>query len=290
VAGPFLIWARRRPFRNGGSSPSSELASEAPSLTVKISVLPPFGPPIGTRRVFWFLAFSASAVLAALALRTAWDEPYFGVALLVAIFLGLLQRWMARRKLTRLLHSGDVGSVLERWQGAFEDAPHAETMAPLMQATALAANGWLEEARTTLAKAARGPAWEAAVEHRLFLDTMLLTFEGDVDSALEQAARLSDLPLPDAGQVGQRVHTLRSAIGALARAFAHSSTPGDAELLEQAAESSPLIHWAMRYGAAVVAIDEGRNDRARALIDGAPPWPEESAFRRFHDEISVHAA
>jgi len=252
-------------------------------------VLPSLGPLVGARRAFWFFAFSASAVLAALALRIAWNEPYFGVALLVAIFMGLAQRWVARRKLTRLLHSGDVGSVLERWQDAFEHAPHAETMAPLMRATALAANGWVSEARSTLAMAERGPAWEAAVEHRLFLDTMLLTFEGDVESALKQAQRLDRLPLPDAGPVGQGVYSLRAAIGALARAFAHAALPGDAELLEQAAESSPLIYWAMRYGAAVVAIDEGRNDKARALIDGAPPWPQESAFRRFHEEISVHA-
>lgn len=253
-------------------------------------MLPHLGPTVGARRAFWFFAFFASAVLAALALRTAWDEPYFGVALLVAIFAIVLQRWMARRKLTRLLHSGDVGSVLERWQDAFDQTPHAETMAPLMRATALAANGWLDEARATLAEAARGPAWEAAVEHRLFLDTMLLTFEGDREAALEQAQRLDRLPLPDGGQVGQRVHMLRAAIGALARAFAHASQPGDAELLEEAAESSPLIYWAMRYGAAVVAIDQGQADKARALIADAPQWPEESAFRRFHEEISVHAS
>ena len=51
------------------------------------------------------------------------------------------------------------------------------------------------------------------------------------------------------------------------------------------AKSSPLVHWAMRYARAVVMIDAGRQHEARALLAGAPPWPEQSAFRSFHDEL-----
>ena len=41
----------------------------------------------------------------------------------------------------------------------------------------------------------------------------------------------------------------------------------------------------MRYAAAIVAIDEGKPEHARMLISAAPRWPDESAFRSFHDEI-----
>jgi hypothetical protein len=52
---------------------------------------------------------------------------------------------------------------------------------------------------------------------------------------------------------------------------------------------SPLVFWAMRYAAAVVAIDQGDVARVRSLLAGAPVWPEESTFRAFHDEIADRA-
>jgi hypothetical protein len=82
-----------------------------------------------------------------------------------------------------------------------------------------------------------------------------------------------------------RVRTLRTAVLALARAFAHESRPGDRELLEAASETSPLVFWAMRYAAAVVAVDQHDFPRARGLLADAPAWPAESTFRAFHDEI-----
>jgi hypothetical protein len=45
----------------------------------------------------------------------------------------------------------------------------------------------------------------------------------------------------------------------------------------------------MRYASAVIAIDEGNGEKARALLVGAPDWPSESAFRTFHEEIAAHA-
>jgi hypothetical protein len=41
----------------------------------------------------------------------------------------------------------------------------------------------------------------------------------------------------------------------------------------------------MRYAQAVIAVDAGRNDEARVLLAGAPPWPVESAFHAFHAEL-----
>jgi len=219
------------------------------------------------------VAFVASAAAAAAILRLTWARP-----LLVAAILG---------GLSGLLRSGDVRRVLRRWSPSLARIPHPATMGPLMRATAFAAFGWVEKARAALETAERGPAWEAALEHRLFLDALLLTFEGDRDGALSQADRLERLPLPPAAEpaLRDRIQMLRFAVGALCRAFAHQSQPGDGPLLERASESSPLVFWAMRYAAAVVAVDEQRWGAVQKLLEGAPAWPAESTFRAFHDEI-----
>ena len=85
----------------------------------------------------------------------------------------------------------------------------------------------------------------------------------------------------------QRVVLLRTALGALARAFAHVARVGDVELLERAARKSPLVHWAMRYAAAVIRIERGERSKAEKLLEHAPNWPTESAFRSFHLELSA---
>jgi hypothetical protein len=41
----------------------------------------------------------------------------------------------------------------------------------------------------------------------------------------------------------------------------------------------------MRYAHAVLLVDRGEKDEARALLAGAPPWPAASVFRSFHDEL-----
>lgn len=241
-------------------------------------------PPAWTAR---FL-FVASAAGAAVALRVSWDHPLAGVGILVAIGLTLAWRLRARWRVRRIFRSGDVEGVLTWWRDSLRRIPHPETMGPLMTATAFAAYGWLEKAREALRHAERGPAWDAAIEHRLFLDTLLLTFEGDGDAAIQRANALASLPLPPSQPgLSDRVEVLRGAVGALARAFSHQGREGDTQLLMSAGDSSPLIHWAMRYGAAIIAVDEGELAQARGLLEDAPAWPAESCFRRFHAEIDA---
>lgn len=190
--------------------------------------------------------------------------------------------------------SGDVERVIGTWEGTIARASHASqrsTMAPLLKATAYAAYGWIEPARRALDRATRGPAWDAAVEQRLFIETLLDTFEGDRDAAVRKASVLEQLPMPAAGLLARRrIALLRRGLAALARAFAHSSRGTDARLLAKAAAASPLVHWAMRYAAAVVAVDHGRTRDVPMLLAGAPPWPRESAFEAFHRELLSRVA
>ena len=235
--------------------------------------------------------FVGSAGLAAYALRTAWREPLAGIFGLLIAGSVLLARWYSRRRAQRLLRSGDVDGVLDRWSQTLQRVPHAETMGPLMTATAFAAYGWIDRAREVLSSAEKGPAWEAALEHRLFLDALLLTFEGDSSGALDRAARLSRLPVPaTAPALIERIKVLRAAVAALARAFAHDGHAGDRTLLIEASDASPLVHWAMRYGAAIMAVDAGDFGHASSLIAAAPSWPSESCFSRFHSEITGEIA
>jgi hypothetical protein len=235
------------------------------------------------------LKFVLSAALVALFIEMAARQPLNAALAAGLVVVMLVPTYLARRRARQeVLRSGDVRTVLSAWSSNIAKLPHPETMGPLITAAAFASCGWVEQARTALDRSARGPAWDAALEHRLFVETLLDAFEGDREGALTKASRLSSLPMPHADRFMQsRVRVLRNALSALARAFAHTSTPNDIDLLERASKKSPLVHWAMRYAAAVVAIDHGHRGHAKKLLQAAPEWPEGSAFRSFHDELSA---
>jgi hypothetical protein len=205
---------------------------------------------------------------------------------LVAAAAGLaVPAVIQRRRMKRLLQSGDVNAVIAAFRATGERVADRETMGPLIDATAFAAHGFVEKARTSLARATRGPAWEAALEHRLVVETLLDAFEGRVNEAMDSAGTLRRLPLPPSPMLRARVRELRQAMNAFARAFAHRAERGDLDALSRAGRANPLVHWALAYAAAVVHIDGGNPDRARKLLDRAPDWPDESVFQAFHTEI-----
>ncbi len=243
--------------------------------------------PLSARLLAW-LPFVASAALVALAIDLALRSPLLGLLSGALALLVFVPQLVSRRRLRRILTSGDVNAVIAVWSRSLDRLPHPQTMGPLLLATALAAHGLTDRARRVLQRAERGDAWEAALEHRLFLGALIDAFEGEREQALEKAGALERLPLPAAGPFLQnRVLLLRAALAAFARAFARLARPGDAELLQRAANTSPLVHWAMRYAAAVALIDGGRSGEARRLVEAAPRWPEESAFHFFQLELEA---
>jgi hypothetical protein len=244
-------------------------------------------PTRGSRA--WALTrFVASAAGVSLALHFALHEPWLGVGLAFALLGFGVPQLRARQRLRELLSSGDLRSILDLWNDAIETLPHHRTVGPLIRATALAAHGLTDRARGVLERAERGLAWDNALEHRLFLETLLDAFEGRRVQALDKARALRALPLPASPWAKSRASVLRGAAGALARAFAHCPERDDADRLRLAAKHHPLVHWAMRYALAVVHIDQGRRDEALALVSTAPAWPEGSAFNAFQAEIVEH--
>lgn len=236
------------------------------------------------RIVLWLVA---SAAIVGFAVHVGMKSPPLGMLLLLLFGVTQLPAVLRQARMRRLLRSGDLAAVLEAYHPTLTRLPHPETLGPLMVAAALAAHGMVGRAQRALDRAARGDAWEAALEHRWFVETLMDAFEGDRGRALDKAESLEKLPLPPASaSLQRRVAALRAALTALARAFARRSQDGDAELLETAAENSPLVHWAMRYGAIVAYLERGERERAKELLDGAPQWPADSAFRAFQEELT----
>lgn len=233
----------------------------------------------------------SSAAAVAFALHVGQRSPIQGVCLLALLALTQLPGLLGQLRLRRMLRSGDWGAVLKAYHPAFTQLPHPETLGPLMVAAALAAHGLVDRARRALDRAVRGAAWDAALEHRWFIETLVEAFDGDRGEAVARAESLERLPLPrGSAPFRRRVLALRAALSALARAFARRSRREDAEVLEAASESSPLVHWAMRYAAIVAHLEHGNAGRARALLANAPDWPADSAFHAFQEELSHLAA
>jgi hypothetical protein len=243
-------------------------------------------PSAGLRIMAWG-PFVGSAALAAIAIHAAYEHPAFTLPLIALAAVFWIPGYISRRRLKKLLLSGKVDQMLDVYGTALDRVRHRDTMVPIITATALAANGLVVRARNALERAHRGPAWEAALEHRLFVETLVDAFEGERPAALAKAEQLSGLPLPPLGpMVLGRVTTLRRATSALARAFARETRSGDARFLERAAADNPLVHWALSYAAAIAWIDEGDASRAWSLIVDAPEWPADSAFAAFHNELA----
>jgi hypothetical protein len=246
--------------------------------------------PRRSSRALAYLPLAVAAISAVLAGQMIGRDPRAAVPLLAFAAVLLAPAFVGRWRMRRLLMSGDVERVIGTWEGSIERVPHSETVAPLLRATAYASYGWNEAARRALSRAVKGPAWDAALEQRLFVETLLDTFEGDRETAMRKAEVLQALPMPPAGLLARRrITLLRRGLAALSRAFAHASREGDAELLGKAAGASPLVHWAMRYAKAVVALDRGRPREVSMLLAGAPEWPTESAFHGYHAELLAHA-
>jgi hypothetical protein len=240
------------------------------------------------RTTLWLIS---SATIVAFAVHIGLKSPPLGLLLLALFAVTQLPAAFRQMRLKRLLRSGDLGAVLEAYQPAMVRLPHPETLGPLMVAAALASHGMVDRARRALDRAVRGEAWEAALEHRWFVETLMEAFDGDRSLALDRAESLEKLPVPAANaSLQKRIVALRAALTALARAFARRSRGDDAELLVAASDHSPLVHWAMRYGAIVAFLERGDRNRAQELLSGAPQWPADSAFRAFQEELTGLAA
>lgn len=248
------------------------------------SMIPEPESPFFEKVLAW-APFVLSAALVATVMDLAIRRPTLGLVLGELALVLMIPQLLQRRRLRRVLRSGDVDAVLSAWEPSIERVPHPETMGPLITATALAAHGMGARARRALDLAHRGPAWDAAIEQRLVLETLLSVFDGQPERAIESSSELELLPLPSSPFLRGRVVSLRAAMRAFARAFAHRSGREDLATLKAAARQNPLVYWAMSYAAAVASIDQGEREQAAKLLEGAPRWPDDSAFSAFHEEI-----
>ena len=242
--------------------------------------------------VFTYLPFVLSALWTAIIVRLVIKDVRYAIPVLVLAVLWVIPLYFQHRRQRDMLMRGNVPDVLEAWHPMLERTPYPETMQPILIATAYAANGWTEAAREALGRARKGgAAWDASIEQRLTMQTLLEAFDGDRARALGSAKELLAIPVPSVGIfLRRRITSLRHGIAAVARAFNRKAEPGDRELLLAAAKASPLFFWAFSYAAAVIAIDEGNAFEARRLITGAPQWSPSSVFAEFQKELVTEIA
>ena len=247
---------------------------------------------VGPGRLLTWAPIWSAAALATLGALLYAQTPVGGVALVGGAVGVLFVQLRARRRSLRILTSGDLHAVLGAWAPALEQVPHPGTLGPLIAATAFAAHGQTERAQQLLDRAQRGAAWEAAREQRLLVETLIDAFDGERDRAVGKAQALAELPAPTAASslMLSQVEGLRTAIGALARAFARKPEQDDLRRLAAASRAAPVLHWAMRYAAAIIRVDRNEPAAARQLLEGAPLWPEQSVFRDFHQELLAHSS
>lgn len=229
--------------------------------------------------------FVASAAAVAALVHLAFAYPGWGLLGIGVLLMLPLQRMAARRRLHRLLESGDVTRLLETWQSPPNAGPRGRAAERLMRATALASYGWTVRARQLLDIHQETHALTSGLEHRVFLEVLLSSLEGNTDRALAMALALNALPTPEDKTVRQRAKVQREGALALARAFASCSRPGDRESLRRAARQNPLLIWPMRYAEAKLSLQEGNSRRARRLLRLAPAWPPQSVFRHLTQSL-----
>lgn len=272
--------------------------SELPSPPRPSGIERPSAGPRGPRppsvfrlAIGTYLPFVLSALWAAVVIRLIARDPRYAIPIGVVALIWIVPLAISRLRQKRMLLRGNVPEVLETWAPVLATTPFPETLQPLLIATAYAANGWVEQAREAARRARKGDAWVAAEEQRRIVDTLLESFDGDRERAVQLSSTFNDAPLPPVGIfLRRRIAALRAGLGALARAFNRTHDKGDRRLLMAAAKSSPLFHWAFSYAAAIVAIDESDTNAARKAIHGAPNWPSTSVFHDFHNELEAQIA
>lgn len=246
-------------------------------------LLPQPSSPLGSSILAW-VYFVGSAVLIATLLNFAIEAPWFAFILAALVLGSFFPRFRARQQFRDMVLHGDVNQLLSTWEPSVDESEE-RSVGPLMRATALAAHGLAGRARQVLELARPGPAWDAAMEHRLFLEALLACCEDRSHEALRIAEQMNELPLPSSRWERGRAKTLRSATAAMARAFANSSSLRDTKWLRQAERQNPLLIWPMRYAEALTQARLGRRDRALVLLRMAPRWPRESAFSRLTQRL-----
>jgi hypothetical protein len=214
-------------------------------------------------------------------------ERWLVAGLSALVLVTYVRAWRLRERLQQAMQAARVDDVLEslRAQTLGQD----EGVYQLLSATALAAFGYVEQARRGLAQLERSAVMRTALEQRLIAEVLLDVFEGARNDALRKATLLELLPVPR-GVIDKKIAHLRQGIASFVRAFSHVALPGDDARLRGAAREIPLISWAMRYAQAIVAIDSGRASDVAGLLAGAPDWPLASAYHEYHAELLARAA
>lgn len=227
---------------------------------------------------------SAAAVAYSIRLVLAGRWVLASTFVLLALPLLLVPEFLERRRRRAVYRSGNMSEIVETALLEVEDSDHEQIA--LQRALALAALGVTGPARIALqAWRHRSPSDEE-YERLLVVEVLIEAFEGEHTGAHQRAATLSSLPRPETRGDERRSTAIRECMSAIVRAFDGRPEPGDLDRLLRGPEVLPVLHWVTRYAAAAVCSQRGARDAVRALLAGAPVWPEESAFAMLHRDLT----
>lgn len=237
-----------------------------------------------TAGVVRFIA-SAAAVAYSIRLVLAGRWVLASAFALLAVPLFLVPEYLERRRRRAVYRSGNLQEILETALLEVRDEGH-ERMA-LHRALALAALGVTGPARLVLQTWRHRHVSDEEHEQLLIVEVLIEAFEGEHTGAYGRASQLRSLPRPETPGNERRSQAVRDCMAAIVRAFDGRSEAGDLEHLLRGPEVLPVLHWVTRYAAAAICAQRGARDAVATLLQGAPVWPEESAFALLHRDLTM---
>jgi hypothetical protein len=238
-------------------------------------------------RAAGFVRFMASAAAVAYAIRLALAGEWLlaGAFVLLVVPLSVAPEFLERRRRRAIYRTGSVAEILE---AALREVQHSDQeRIALQRALALAALGVTGPARLALQAWRHRHLDDDEHEQLLIVEVLIEAFEGEHTGAHGRAAALRSLPRPESPGRERRSRAIRECMGAIVRAFDGRAEQGDLELLLRGPEVLPLLHWVTRYAAAAVCAQRGARDAVATLLEGAPEWPQDSAFALLHRDLTM---
>lgn len=231
--------------------------------------------------------FVASAAAVAYGIRLVLAGRWWLASTFVCLALPLfiLPEYLERRRRRAVYRSGNVQEIVRTALLEVRDA--GDEQLALQRALALAALGVTGPARLALQTWRHRHLSDHEHEQLLIVQVLIEAFEGEHTGAHGRAVELSSLPRVGSKAKERRSQQVRECMGAIVRAFDGRAEPGDLELLLRGPEVLPVLHWVTRYAAAALCAHRGARDAVATLLEGAPVWPEDSAFALLHRDLTM---
>ena len=177
---------------------------------------------------------------------------------------------LGRLRMRKLLMSGDVEQVIGSWQGSVGAGPQASAMVPLFERRPTPHTGG-PMPRAAPCTRKPGPGLGCGARAAPVRGGAARRVRGrSRDSDAQGRSSRGDAHVRRGAPCAPSRRISCAAAWPPLRARSPTGAAAATRALAKAADASPLVHWAMRYAAAIVAVDRGRAGDVRAPPVGRP--------------------